>query len=119
MLFSFILIAAMLPLFIGGDYYRVLLLAPIIALINIILGASISSLLAEFVPTDLRGRISGSSGFILLLVGSLGQIIGGYLYDNVSHTLSIYLFCASIVPVFLLTLLFIKNPENKQIKSQE
>ena len=115
MLFAYTLMAAAMPLLIWGNYYHVLLLAPIIALINIIYGASISSLYADLVPIEHRGKISGSSGFILLLVGSLGQILGGFLYDNVSHFLPLNLFWASTIPAFLLTFIFIKNPEKYEI----
>ena len=119
MLFSYTLMAAAMPLLIWGNYYYVLLLAPVIALINIIYGASISSLYADLVPIEHRGKISGSSGFILLLVGSLGQILGGYLYDNVSHVLPLNLFWASTIPAFLLTFFFIKNPEKHEITGME
>ena len=119
MLFAYVLMAAAMPLLIWGDYYRILVLAPIIALINIIYSASVSSLYADLVPIEHRGKISGSSSFILLLVGSIGQIAGGYLYDNVSHILPLHLFWASTIPVFLLTFLFIKNPQINEIKGQD
>jgi len=119
MLFAYALMAAAMPLLIWGDYYRILILAPIIALINIIYSASVSSLYADLVPIEHRGKISGSSSFILLLVGSIGQIAGGYLYDNVSHILPLHLFWASTIPVFLLTFLFIKNPQINEIKGQD
>ena len=115
LLFTYGLMAVAMPLLIWGDLYKVLVLAPIIALINIVYGASISSLYADLVPIEHRGKIAGSSGFILLLIASLGQIVGGYLYDNISHVLPLNLFWASTVPAFLLTYIFIKNPEKHEI----
>ena len=119
MLFAYALMVAAMPMLIWGNYYYVLILAPIIAIINIIYNAAVSSLYADMVPMEHRGKISGSSGFILLLFGSLGQILGGYLYDNISHVLPLNLFWMSTVPAFILTYIYIKKPKVQEMNHLE
>ena len=91
------------------------LATPIIALVNIIFGTAISSLYADLVPIEHRGKIAGSRNFFILILASVGSILGGYLYDNVSHYISLYVIWFATVPLFLLTYLFIKDPERHEI----
>jgi len=44
---------------------------------------------------------------------SFSQLFGGFLYDNVSHRMPFHAQILFIVPSFLLTLFFIKEPEKK------
>ena len=115
LLLTYVMMAVAMPFLIWGDYTKILILSPVIALINILYGASISSLYADLVPVEHRGKISGSSSFMTLISGSIGQIIGGFLYDNVSRPLPLYLFWASVIPILILTLIYIKEPEKHEI----
>ncbi len=103
------LIVAAMPFLIWGDFYKLLVIAPVIALVNIIFGTAIQALNADLVPEEHRGKISGSRSFFLLIALSVGQILGGLIYDNVSHQLPLFIFWAATVPIFLLTLLFIEE----------
>ena len=115
LLACWVLIALATPFLIWGDFIRLMLVMPIIALVNIAFGSAISSLYADLVPIEHRGKISGSKNFFVLIVASVGSILGGYIYDSVSHYLSIYLMSFSTLPLFLMTYAFIKDPERHEI----
>lgn len=100
-----------LPILLKASFFQLLLTTPIIGLINILFYTSTSALWTDLIPKDKRGRVSGSRGFFNLLAVAGGNILGGWVYDNVSHTLPLYLFMAVCAPCFLLTWLYIKEPE--------
>ena len=101
-----------LPLLLNASFLQLMLTTPIIGLINILFYTSTSALWTDLIPEDKRGRVSGSRGFFNLLAVAGGNILGGLVYDNISHTLPLYLFMAVCVPCFLLTWLYIKEPEH-------
>jgi MFS family permease len=100
-----------LPVLLNATFIQLILATPIIGLINIIFYTATSALWADLIPEDMRGRISGSKGFFSLLAVAGGNILGGLIYDYISHTLPIYIFMAVCIPCFLLTLLYVKEPE--------
>jgi MFS family permease len=114
LLLGFVLTAVAMPLLLYGDFIKLLIAVPAIGLINIIFGTAISALYADMIPPEHRGRISGSRSFFQLIALSSGQILGGFIYDNISHQLPLLIFWASTAPSFLLTLFFVKEPESKE-----
>ncbi len=115
LLASWVLIAIAAPFLVWGDFVRLMISMPIIALVNIIFGSAISSLYADLVPIEHRGKIAGSRNFFILILASVGSILGGYIYDNVSHYFSLYFIWFATVPLLLLTYAFIKDPERHEI----
>ena len=114
LLLAYILLALTMPLLLYGDFFKILIGLPFIGLHDIIFSTAISALYADVIPQEHRGKISGSRSFFWLISGSIGGIVGGILYDNVSHQLPLLIFWASALPAFLLTLLFIKEPPKKE-----
>jgi MFS family permease len=115
LLASFAIWAAVMPLFIYGDFHRLLVAMMLIGLLQVLLMASSSSLMADLVPREHRGKVSGSAGFFILIAGSVGSLLGGFIYDNVSHQMPWWLQIAFVVPSFLLVLLFVREPEKHEI----
>ncbi len=111
LLFGYALTFFAVPLLLGATFTRLILAAPIIGLINIIFYTSTSALWADLIPADKRGRVNGSKSFFSLIAVAGGNIMGGLIYDYISHTLPIYLFMAVCIPCFLLTWLYLKDPE--------
>jgi len=111
---AYLLFLVVIPLFIYGDFYRLLLAMPMVGLLQILFHASTSSLNADLVSQENRGKVVGSSGFFVLIAASLGQLAGGFMYDNISHSLSFSLQFLFIVPALLVTLIFIKEPKKKE-----
>ena len=111
LLFGYALTAVSVPVLLGATFTRLILVTPIIGLINIIFNTSTQALWADLIPEDKRGRVMGSKGFFSLLAVAGGSIMGGLIYDYVSHTLPVYIFMAVNIPCFILTWRYIKEPE--------
>lgn len=114
LLLGYALCFVALPLFIGADFRILMLSTPIIALINIIFYSATSALWADLIPEDKRGRVNGSRAFFNLIAVAGGNIAGGLVYDYISHTLPIYIFMAICPICFILTALYIKEPEKSE-----
>ena len=111
LLFGYALTAVSVPVLLDATFTRLILVTPIIGLINIIFNTSTQALWADLIPEDKRGRVMGSKGFFSLLAVAGGSIMGGLIYDYVSHTLPVYIFMAVNIPCFILTWRYIKEPE--------
>ena len=111
---AYLLFLVVIPLFIFGDFYRLLLAMPMVGLLQILFHAATSSLNADLVPQSNRGKVVGSSGFFVLIAASLGQLAGGFMYDNVSHSLPFSLQFIFLVPALIVTVIFIKEPKKKE-----
>lgn len=112
LLFSFALISVILPiLLIDATFFQLVLATPIIGLINIIFNSSTQALWADLIPEDKRGRVIGSKSFFSLILTAIGSLVGGMVYEYISHTLPIYLYTAINIPCLIITWLYIKEPE--------
>jgi MFS family permease len=115
LMLSFAASTAGIALLFNGDLLRLYIAVPLYGWVIILLNSSVSSLFADLVPKGLRGKVSGFTGFFNLLAVSIGMLMGGLLYDNVSHQLPLLLQFVLPIPPFLLMALFIKEPEKKEI----
>jgi MFS family permease len=111
LLFAYALTFFAVPLLFDASFTQLVLATPIIGLLNVLFYTATQSLWAGLIPDDVRGRVMGSKAFFNLLAVASGNIIGGLIYDYVSHVLPIYLFMAVCIPSFLLTWRYIKEPE--------
>jgi DHA1 family multidrug resistance protein-like MFS transporter len=112
-LIASVLIAIAMPFMITGTFVKVMIIAPVIALVNILFGTAIQALNADLIPQEHRGKILGSRSFFLLIASSFGSIMGGYIYDNISKVLPMYILWAVNVPFFVLIYLFVKEPQKE------
>jgi MFS family permease len=110
-LFGMALVILVIPFVYDADFTRLVLLTPIIGLLNVVMWTSFSAMYADLIPPEHRGKASGSKDFFFLVAVSIGQILGGWIYDNVSHTLNITIYWLSMFPVIALSFLFIRDPE--------
>jgi MFS family permease len=113
LLLAYLLWVSATVLFIEGDFLRVLVAMPLVGLMHILLMSASSALLTDLVPKSHRGRVSGSSGFFRLLSMSAGQLLGGLLYERVSHRLPLLLQLLMILPSSFLVLL-LRDPERRE-----
>ena len=114
LLLSLLLMALAIPLILYGDFARLLIAMSLVGMVNILTYSASSALFADLVPQEHRGKALGSNGFFRLIAMSAGQLIGGVIYEGVSHRLPFLLQFIFIVPSFLLLLLFIEEPREKE-----
>ncbi|MCK4317603.1 MFS transporter [Candidatus Bathyarchaeota archaeon] len=108
---SFVLWGAAILLLVYGDFYRLILSMMLVGLLMILVNSATSALSAELVPREHRGKVNGSRGFFAMIAAALGQLTGGWLYDNVSHQMPFLLELVLIVPPIIMAWLWLKTPE--------
>jgi MFS family permease len=109
-LLSFVLWVFAILLYVYGDFYRLILSMVLVGALMIMLNSGISALLADLVLKEKRGKVNGSISFFVLIAGSLGQLSGGWLYDNVGHQVPFLIQVLLVIPPFLLVYFKINEP---------
>jgi MFS family permease len=105
LLASYVLWGLAVPLFLYGNFWRLILAMTLVGVLQVLIESAGSAWTADLVASENRGRVNGSTGFFTAIGFSVGQLIGGWLYDNVSHTLPFTLQLVFMIPPFLLILL--------------
>jgi MFS family permease len=101
-------------IFIYGDFTRLLITLPFIGLSQILGSAAYSSLQADLVPKEQRGKVIGFTNFTNYVFMAFGQLIGGILYE-IAPQLPFWA-CLTMLPMaFLVGLLFVQEPEKREI----
>ncbi|MBS7638352.1 MFS transporter [Candidatus Bathyarchaeota archaeon] len=109
LLLSYLAVAPAVLLVLYGDLTRLFLALPLWGLVIVLGRSAISALIADLVPTEERGKVLGFGNFFNLISSSLGMLIGGSLYDRVSHKLPFALQPILAIPPAFLTLMFVKE----------
>jgi MFS family permease len=107
---SYIFWILAMPLFLFGNFWRLIISMTLVGVIQVLESSADSAWTADLVEKMQRGRVNGSTGFFTLVAFSLGQILGGWLYDNVSRRMPFYLQLLLMIPPFLLVS---RIPENR------
>ena len=102
---SFLIYAVVIVLFVNGDFTRVLIAYILVGALVVLSNSAISSLQTGLVPKEHRGKVNGSQGFFRLIASSIGQLTGGWLYDNVNHEIP-FLIQIGLVMIPLLMVYF-------------
>jgi DHA1 family tetracycline resistance protein-like MFS transporter len=110
-MFSFVLWGAAVLLLVYGDFYRLILSMMLVGLLMILVNSATSALSAELVPQEHRGKVSGSKGFFAMIAAALGQLTGGWLYDNVGHQMPFLIELLLIVPPIFMAWYWLKIPK--------
>ncbi len=103
-----------MPIFIYGDFTRLILFFALSAIGNSMLVAY-QSLEADLVPREHRGKVIGFTQFFTYISAAIAQLLGGFLYEKVSPQLPFLLFWASTIPGAILTILLIHEPKKREV----
>jgi MFS family permease len=112
---SFVLWGAAVLLLVYGNFYRLILAMMSVGILMILVNSATSALSAELVPQEHRGKVSGSKGFFAMIAAALGQLTGGWLYDNVSHQMPFLIELLLIVPPIFMAWYWLKTPETEPL----
>ncbi len=112
---SFVLWGAAVLLLVYGDFYRLILAMMSVGLLMILVNSATSALSAELVPQEHRGKVSGSKGFFAMIAAALGQLTGGWLYDNVGHQMPFLIELLLIIPPIFMAWYWLKTPETEPL----
>lgn len=101
-------------LFVNGDFVRVVVALILFGVANVTLNAGWSALQVDLVPKEERGKVSGFNNFANCVMMALGNLIGGFLYDNVAPWVPFYGMIAMLIPSFVLMLFLVHEPEKRE-----
>ena len=73
-----------------------------------------SSLEADFIPEERRGRVFAAFGVAWSVFSVPASLLGGFIYEQVNPELSFILAAISITLCLVMTALFIKQPQNNR-----
>ncbi|HKZ88164.1 MAG TPA: MFS transporter [Candidatus Bathyarchaeia archaeon] len=102
-------------LFVVSDFTLLLVAFFLFNLGNILRVNSSQVLLGDFIPRNLRGKAVGFLQFFLYLTQAFVYLGVGFLYSFVAPWLPFVLLAAAAVPLGVLTVLKISEPEVKQL----
>jgi DHA1 family multidrug resistance protein B-like MFS transporter len=110
---SFLVFAPVILMFIQANVLMLFLVFPLMGLAQILFYSSFSTLQMDYVPTEKRGKIVGSSNFVNYIISAVGQLIGGIMYE-ISPQLPFLTVLPLLVSGFVITILLISEPKQRQ-----
>ncbi len=114
LLLSYAILAPAILLFIYGDLYRLFLSLILLGLSQLMMFSSYSALMADLVPKEQRGKVTGFSQFFNYITMALGILMGGILYTTISHQFPFFLMLIFLIPQFLITLFLVQEPKQRE-----
>jgi len=114
LLMSQVLIAPAIVLFIYGDLSRLFMSLILMGLTQLMMFSSYAALMADLVPKEQRGKVTGFSQFFNYITMALGVLLGGIMYGAISHQFPFFLMLIFLIPQFLVTLFLVHEPKKRE-----
>jgi MFS family permease len=102
---------AWVPLLVWGDFMRLILAMTLAGLLIVLYNSAGNTLFADLIPKEHRGKANGALFFFGAIAMSAGQLVGGWLYDNVEHQLPFWGEAVIMAVSTLIVVFFINEPE--------
>jgi MFS family permease len=109
-----ILFGASMWLFVNGDLMRLFVSLTLVGVGQVMMNSAFGALQADLTPKEQRGKVNGYTNFATHISMALGSLAGGILYEHFSPQLPFFIAIALIVPSFILTLIFVHEPERRE-----
>lgn len=113
LLVSYALMVPSMLLFVFGDFVRLLMALILAGLSQVLVMSAYSSLQADLVPKEQRGKVIGFTNFVNYILMALGSITGSILY-SIQPQFPFFLLLILLIPEFLIVLFFVTEPEKRQ-----
>jgi MFS family permease len=110
---SFLVFIPGILLFVYGDLPRLFLAFPLMGMAQILFFSSFATLQMDYVATEKRGKVVGSSNFVNNITGAVAQLAGGILYVT-SPQLPFLVAPPILATGFAITVLLIIEPKHRQ-----
>jgi len=114
LLVSILIFGLAMWVFVHGDVATVAISLILLGAGQVMLNASFGALQTDLTPKEQRGKVNGFVNFANYIIMAVGSLLGGYLYEHVSPQSPFLVAVAAVLPSFLLTLAFVKEPENRE-----
>jgi MFS family permease len=109
-----IFFGASMWLFVNGDLMRLFVSLALVGVGQVMMNSAFGALQADLTPKEQRGKVNGYTNFATHISMALGSLTGGILYEHFSPQLPFLIAIVLIVPSFILTLIFVHEPERKE-----
>jgi MFS family permease len=103
--------------FVFGDFIMVMISTILFGISLLLLMTSINALITDLVHEEKRGRVNGFVNFVSYVSQGLAMLIGSFLFAEVFPQLPFYLSLVLVVPILLIILFKVVEPE-KHLESQ-
>jgi MFS family permease len=110
---SFLVFIPGVLLFVYGDLSRLFIAFPLMGIAQILFFSSFATLQMDYVATEKRGKVVGSSNFVNNITGAVAQLVGGVLYVT-SPQLPFLITPPILVAGFVIAALLISEPKHRQ-----
>jgi len=114
LLLSNVMLVLSMVLLVYGDYARLFLVMIFEGVGMLLMMTSYSSLRADLVPQELRGKIIGFCNFVSYVFMAMAVFVGGFLYDSVSPQLPFLLAIIFTLPEFAVIAFLVHEPEKRE-----
>lgn len=114
LLLSYLFMIPSILLFVYGDLFRLAISLVLMGVVQLMMFSSYSALMADLVPKEQRGKVTGFSQFFNYITMAVGVLIGGIIFDTVSHQLPFFIVLAFLVPQFLVTFFMVHEPKQRE-----
>jgi len=113
LMFSFLVFAPAVLLFVYSNLFTLFIAFPLIGIAQILFFSSFSALQMDYVPTEKRGKIVGSSNFVIYIISAVAQLVGGVMYE-MSPQLPFLIVPPILAIGLVMTILLIREPKQRQ-----
>jgi MFS family permease len=114
LLASMLIFGSAIWIFIYGDLTKIIVSLILLGAGQVMMMASFGALQADLTPKEQRGKVSGFTNFANYIIMAAGSALGGFLYEHVSPQAPFMMAIITVVPSFLLTLVLVKEPKEKE-----
>jgi MFS family permease len=114
LLLSYLFMIPSILLFIYGDFFRLAVSLVLFGVVQLMMFSSYSALMADLVPKEQRGKVTGFSQFFNYITMAIGVLLGGIIYYTISHQLPFLLVLVFLVPQFLVTFFMVHEPKQRE-----
>jgi MFS family permease len=114
LLLSYLFLIPSILLFVYGDFFRLAVSLVLMGVVQLMMFSSYQALMADLVPREQRGKVTGFSQFFNYITMAVGVLLGGIIYHSVSHQLPFFLVLVFLVPQFLVTFFMVHEPKQRE-----
>ena len=111
---SGLLMVPAIYIFICGNYVTLFIAMILAGFGQILAFSSHQTLIADLVPQEKRGKVTGSINFFSFIFMAIGGLTGGILYDNVSPRYPFFLMSILIILSILITVFYVQEPKPEE-----
>jgi len=115
LLLSYALTALAMLFFVFGDEFRIFIAMLLGGVGQVLAMSASSSLQADLVPREYRGKVIGFTNFMNDIAIAVAQLSAGFIYQMISHQLVFFLVILLQIPALVITLMRVHEAEEREV----